>query len=270
MENLKLTKTNQSVEKALFILEILATNPAPMRLQDISAASNLPAATALRMVNTLVCCGYVRQDPQSQLYSLSFKVCRLAAYVKEQQTITRIARPFIEQLAQRCRESVTLAIEVDDAAQFIDFEERYVSGVAVLHQIGISVPYHVSAVGKLMLLNYTPQQIALKFAKSEKPNMTPRTIRSCEELIADMRTIQRKGYAMNDEESEQGARCMACPVFDFGGKICAAVGISGPSFRMTDDFIRTILPVLQDATNRISVELGYAGGKTVLDAWPEI
>ncbi len=270
MDNLKLTKTNQSVEKALHLLEILAEKPGPMRLQEISLASGLPPATALRMVNTLACCGYVYQDPKTQMYSLSFKVCRLAAYIQEQQTVIRVARPFMTALAQRCRETVTLAVEVGNAVQFIDFEEDFVSGITVRHQVGVNVPYHIAAVGKLVLLNYRPAEIARKFADSEKPALTPRTIRSYEELIADMKILQRRGYSINDEESEPGARCISTPIFDFAGKVCAAIGISGPSFRMTDDFIRTIVPVLRDTTLRISAELGYTGGKTVMDMWPEV
>lgn len=258
MENAKQTKTNQSVEKALQILEIMAEH-GEMRLQDISKLSGLPASTALRMVNTLVCCGYAFQNAQTQLYSLTFKLGRLGSQIKESQAICAVAKPFMITLAQRCRETVTLAIEINSEAVFVDIEESFVNGLAVMHHIGVSVPYHIAAVGKLLLLNYSSEDIARIFAASKKPQPTPRVICSYEDLMFNLRQVVRQGYAINDEESEPGARCIACPVFDFSGRIYAGVGISGPSFRMTDDYIRTILPVLKDTAAKISASLGYTG-----------
>lgn len=267
MENEKLTKTNRSVEKALQVLEILASSESPMRLIDISRAAGLPAPTALRMVNTLVCCGYVQQDSESQVYSLTYKVCSLSKYAKENQLIVRAAKPFIISLAARCHEVITLAAEVDNEVQFIHIEEQHVSGLTVAHQSNIKVPYHIAAVGKLMLLNYAKDKIRELYNEDYTIMTTPRTIRSFEALIAELHKTVERGYAINDEESELGARCVACPVFDFTGRVCAGIGISGPSSRMTDDFIRNVLPLLKNTTDKVSEKLGYAGGETVLDSW---
>ncbi len=269
--NEKLTKKNQSVEKALKILEVLALNKGPMHLQDISKQTGFPPPTALRMVNTLVCEEYVFQDRDTQMYSPSFKICRLAALIKEEDVIIKIAKPYLMQLGEHFRECATLAIEMDGKVIFVDIVDRYVSGLLVQHPIGVSVPHHVAAIGKLILLNYQPDEVRDIFEREKLSTYrtAPRTICNYEDLLQELKKTAENGFAMNDEEGEIGSRCIACPIFDFSGQVYAGIGISAPSFRMTDYYIQTLLPPLRDAAEKISARLGYTGGATVQQNWIE-
>jgi len=259
MENEKLTKINNSVVKALQILEILAVTGGEMRLQDIAAQAQLPASTTLRMVNTLVCCGYLNQSSSTQKYYISYKLSSLSSYISGNNSLIKTAQPFMDTLGQLSKETVTLAIEDNGQALFLGIEDRYVQSVRVEHRIGSRSFLHISAVGKIFLLNYSLDQIKAIFEKSDKPALTQNTITEYSQLESYLHRMEQANYSINDEESAIGARCIARPIYDFTGRICAAIGISGPSVHLTDSYITSILPALIDTAHQISVQLGYNG-----------
>ncbi|MFQ9916192.1 MAG: helix-turn-helix domain-containing protein [Flavonifractor plautii] len=82
--NAKLSKVNQSIEKTIQIVEVMARGKGPMRLQDVAKKCGMPASTVMRMLNTLQVYGYVNQDPCTQHYSLSLRFARLGCLVSEQ------------------------------------------------------------------------------------------------------------------------------------------------------------------------------------------
>ena len=97
----KLSKLNQSVEKALQIIEIMMKEPEAMRLQDIALKAEMPPSTALRMINTLLVYGYVNQDPDTLRYSLSLKFAQVGSAVSSRFSLSKIAHPLLVELSQR-------------------------------------------------------------------------------------------------------------------------------------------------------------------------
>lgn len=93
--NAKLSKVNQSIEKTIQIVEVMARGKGPMRLQDVAKKCGMPASTVMRMLNTLQVYGYVNQDPCTQHYSLSLRFARLGCLVSEQTNMRDVARPFL-------------------------------------------------------------------------------------------------------------------------------------------------------------------------------
>lgn len=259
MDNNKLSKSNQSVEKALLILEILCQNTGEMRLQDIASQADLPASTALRMVNTLVRCGYAAQNPESLKYYPSYKLCTISSGISASNALVKVAKPFMDTLAREAFEAITFAIEYDGHAMFIAINQNYVHSVRVEHTVGILSPMHTSAVGKILLFNHTKSEIADIFNKSDKPVNTQNTITDIHSLFDNLSLVSKNGYSMNDEEGTIGAKCFACPVYDCTGVICSAIGISGPSVHVTEDYISKMLPLLRQTADSISRQLGYTG-----------
>lgn len=262
VESEKLTKSNQSVIKALQLLEIMAADGQEMRLQDIAAKAAIPPSTALRMISTLNRCGYVGQNPDTQKYYISYKLCSIASHISEANALVRLARPYMELLGRRCRQTITLATEQNNKALFVSINEDYVQSVRVEHRVGARSPLHTAAVGKLFLFNRSLPEIEQYFEQTEKVTFTPYTITTLEGLKNSLRSVEVNGFSLNDEEGTLGARCVARPLYDFSGKICAAMGVSGPSVHMTDDYIREFMPDLIRATSELSRELGYQGQQT--------
>ena len=95
----KLSKLNQSVEKTMKLVDIMADSASAMRLQDIAEKSSIPPSTVLRMLNTLLAMGYVNQDSETLKYSLSLKFAYIGARAKAQSSILHLAHPFLRALA---------------------------------------------------------------------------------------------------------------------------------------------------------------------------
>ena len=253
----KLSKLNQSVEKVLQIIEIMAHERQPMRLQDVAAGCGMPASTVLRMLNRLLVYGYVNQDPHSLRYSLSLKFAQIGSRVCEQVSLRDIAHPLLAELSRECREASCLAIEEDMEVVYTDVVDGPDSMLKIMQRIGKRAPMHSTGIGKLLLLNYSEEQLDEYIAAKGLPALTPNTLVTKQALAAKLEEIRGQGYALDDEECELGARCVAAPVRDYTGRIVAGISISGPISRMTMEHIREVAPVVTGTAAQISKALAY-------------
>lgn len=249
--------SNQSTEKALSILELLAGSFGPMRLRDISDTLDMNTSTALRFLNSLQSCGYVAQEAGTQRYYLTFKICRVASQMQSHTELQPLARPFMQALSQKLNETLCLSVEQDMYMVFVDIIMRQNQRLMNIQQIGNRSPLHSTGIGKLLLLNYSEEQLDGLIARRGLTRYTEHTITTKAALLSELETVRRQGYAMDDEENELGARCMACPIRNYTGAIVAGISITGPTIRLTDDIIRAYLPALSETAGQISQALGY-------------
>lgn len=253
----KLTKLNQSVEKILQIIEIMAAGREPLRLQDIACKVDMPASTVLRLVNTLVSCGYANQDPITLKYSLSMKFALIGSLVSSQINIRNIAHPYLIELSKICKESVCLAIEQDMEVVYLDVIDGPDGMLKITQRIGKVAPLHSTAVGKIMMLNYDSEQINQVVVLKGLKALTPNTITDKEELIKEINKVKAQGYALDDEECELGARCIAAGIKDYSGKYIGGISVSGPITRMTMEQIDNIKHIVIDIAYAISELMAY-------------
>jgi len=253
----KMTGKNQSIEKTFSIIEVMAQSQDAMRLQDIARSVRYPASTTLRMLNTLMSLGYVRQNPDSLRYSLSLKFSTIGDRVKSQYSIRDIVHPYLAELAQRCGESACMAIEEDMTVVYIDVVSGPDNMLKTLQRIGKSAPMHSTGVGKLMLLNYTDDQLAQLAASKGLVRLTGNTITTLAGLSAELTKVKQQDYAMDDEECEIGARCIAAPIRDYSGRVVAGISISGPVTRLTPEQAQVSKEIVKEIASRASQELGH-------------
>lgn len=251
------TKTNQSVIKIFQIIEEMANNRGPIKLQELSEKLELPPSTVLRFIKTMMLCGYVEQDPETQKYSLSFKFCHIGYLVSSQISIRNVIRPFLVELADRCQESACLAIDQDMMVVYVDVVDGPDNMLKTLQRIGKTAPLHSTGVGKVLLLNYGEEEIDQLIEERGLAPLTPNTIITKQELIAELQKVRAKGYAIDDEECEIGARCVAAPVWDYTGKVVAAISVSGPVTRMNIEKIERIQSIIKEVSIKASKKLGY-------------
>jgi DNA-binding IclR family transcriptional regulator len=197
------------------------------------------------------------QDADTGRYSLTYKICAVAANVSSRKNIRHVCTPYLRSIAQIFSESVNVAEEHDMAVLYIDAVNGPRQLLMTTRQVGNVSPLHCTAVGKLLMLNYSPQQIDQLIATKGMPALTPHTITDREVLITELETIRRQGYSLDNEEYESGARCVAAPIYDYAGQVIAGMSVSGPVTRMTDEQIYQKLPYLLDATQQISLRMGY-------------
>ena len=255
----KFSKMNQSVEKVLQIIEAMAAEHHPMRLQDIALKCDMPPSTALRMLTTLRIYGYVNQDPNNSQYSLSLKFAQLGSQVSEHSSLRPLAHPLLVELSQWCQEASCLAIEEDMELVYIDVVDGPDSMLKILQRIGKRAPLHSTGIGKLLLLNYTGKQLNEFIARKGLQALTPNTLVTKEALIHKLEEIRQLGYALDDEECELGARCVAAPVRDYTGRIIAGVSISGPISRLSMERISVVAPVVVETADKLSRLMAYQG-----------
>ncbi len=247
-------KKNQSVERAFQIIELLAENRRPMRLQDISSSLNLPASTVLRFLKNLLEIGYVIQSSDTLKYSLSLKFCRIGEAVKSQISIRDTARPYLIELSELCGEASCLAIEENMEVVYVDVVEGPDKMVQTLQRIGKRAPMYCTGVGKLLLLNHDADKYLSNTALRA---LTQHTLIETEAIKQELLSCSQQDMAMDDEECEIGARCIAAPIRDFTGRIVAAISVSGPTSRMTKEKIQVIKDTLRVISKKISNALGY-------------
>lgn len=253
----KAVKKNQSVGKVFRIIERMAERRGAMRLQDIAADAGVPASTALRFVTTLVEQGYAVQDGETLKYSLTFKLCRVAEQIRAGHQLVDIVHGELEGLTRRCGESSCLAVADGLEVVYIDVFEGADSTLRTLQRIGKRAPLHSTGVGKSLLLNYSRQELEQMAARSGLPRLTPHTITSLEALADELERVRGRGFAMDDEECEEGVRCVAAPVRDYTGSVVCSISVSGPVHRMGERRIEEISAAVRETAARLSGRLSF-------------
>jgi len=248
--------SNQSVGKAMQIIEFL-TLTGPMRLQDISKAVEMPASTALRMISALMEYGYIYQDQDNLKYALTLKFSKIGSIVSSRFSLRNVAHPYLLDLSEKCKEAASIAIEDQMQSIYIDVVDGTDGMLKITQYIGKQAPMHCTGVGKCLLLNYTEKQIDDLVQTKGLTFYTPNTITTKKALLEELNVIRTRGYALDDQECELGARCVATSVKDYTGKVVAALSVSGPFNRMTYEYMETISCVVMKAAMELSRALSY-------------
>ena len=249
-------QTSQSSIRLLHILEAIAGNKLPVRLQDLAKQVNMTQSTVLRYLYALEAENYIYQEEDTSRYALTWRVCRLGMNIDSMLSLRNITTPFINRLANALSLGTCLVIEQNMECFYLDCIDNPNS--PTLQRIGKQAPLHATASGKVMLSRYVPAQLEEYIATTGLARYTEHTITDPEKLRAELAIIRKQGFATDEEECEINLRCISIPLRNYTGEIVASMSIFGNSYDVTDDRIREeIFPALQEATSTISARLGY-------------
>lgn len=266
MTNQKHSKV-QAIEKGCKILDLLSKRHGNYSLREISATLKLPKPTVHRILNTLCSLGYVLQNPESKNYFLGFRLVELGQAVLNRIDFRKEAQPFLNNLADSVQETVHLAQLDDGKIVYLDKIEKIggPTGLRMASRIGARNYAHSSAMGKV-LLAFAPDPKRNEIVTQKGlPKLTENTITNWNNLQKHLKQVRYKGYAIDDEENEQGIRCVAAPVKDYTGEVIAAISISGPTVRITMQRIAKELTAhIVSTADKISQKLGYKIAKEVM------
>ena len=251
-------KGNQSLFKALQIIEVMAGNKAPMRLLDISKAVSISPSTVLRFLNTFKEMNYVNQDPVSLNYFPTMKFQMIANQVNSQLKIRDITHPFLQEISQKTGEFSSLAVLEDMEVIYIDYADGSNSTYKSLMRIGKNAPAHSTGVGKCLLLNFTEPDIDILISEKGLIKLTEKTITTKEGLLKELESVRKYGVAYDDEECEPNFKCIAVPLRNYSGSVIASMSVSTPIARLTGTKEDYILELLKDASRKISSTMGYS------------
>lgn len=246
---------NSSAIKAFSILEYLAKTGVPKDLGVISADLHMNKSTIYRFLATLCSLGYVVQNPDTGRYALGSKVVWLASRFLESIDLRVMARPFLESLVEKTRETVHLAILDNYEVVYIDKVDG-LQPVKMASRIGGRMPAHSTGLGKALLAYLDEIHWREYINKVGLRVYTPNTIYDPDTFIQHLRQIRECGYSIDNSENEEGIRCVAVPVFDHTGQTIAALSISGWSLTMTPERDVELSLLARQVANEISKRLG--------------
>ncbi len=261
--NLKPNNLVQTIERVSRLLDTLGQNPQGISIRDISVRVKLPKGTTHRLLSSLTYFGYVRQDPRTRNYLLGFKLVELGQLLLGQLDLRKEAEPFLRDLAERTKETVHLVFLDRDEIVYIDKVEatHNHSGLRMASRVGLRNPAHSSAVGKVLLAALPEETLNDSIRERGLSRRTENTITDPSQLCEHLKIVRRKGYAIDDEENENGIRCVGAPIYNEAGKVVAAVSISGPAFRITKKMIQdTLKQEVMETALKISQRLGFREG----------
>lgn len=257
MENdrIELQKNPIQVSERIFnTIECLAQNGA-MGLQELSSKLSLNKSTVHRILNSLICMDYVRQDSESSKYSLSFKICGLSNQILARNSMIDIARPYIKELSSASGETVHL-VQIDGInAIYIDKVEASKNSVRMISMVGKSIPLYCSGVGKAMLADLPNEKIESIWKHSSIRQLTKYTVTNYSDFLKLIDETRKTGYAMDNEENELGVRCIAVALKGYNGKSTHAISISAPKDRMSDKRILELKEMILKTKAQIENEL---------------
>lgn len=247
----------QSVGRSLELLEAVAATQ-DAGLLELAERTGLSPSTTHRLLSTLVAYGYVVQDPQSSRYRLGHRLMALAGGAADRTARLReTARPRLGRMRDAYDETVNLTVLDRFSIVYVDQVESS-RPVRMFSRIGNRVPAHASGAGKAMLAYQPPAALAALFASAPYEALTPRTITDREALAAELERIRERGYAMDDEEYDEGVACVAAPIFGAGGVVEGALSVSGPVGRMQRLDLAEVGAAARSLTAEVSAELGFA------------
>jgi IclR family KDG regulon transcriptional repressor len=252
----------QTIERVSLILDMVGQNPKGMSIKYLAAGLKLPKGTIHRLLSSLSYFGYIRQDPETKSYFLGLKLMELNTLLDSQLDLRKVAEPVLRDLADRTKLAANLVIfEI----VFIDKVEtqRPVGTLKMASRVGSRNPVHSCAVGKVLLCHMPEEEVDRILAEAGLPRRTPTTITSASRFKSHLKIVQSQGYAVDDEENEQGIRCLAAPVFGGRGIVVAAVSVAGPAFMVTPELLQGMIrKEVTEAAAEISRRLGFQEGES--------
>lgn len=253
----KATSTNQSSEKLLTIMEYLSTRSEPSRLFDIAEATGINTSTVSRFLSALINRGYADQDTVSGKYYLTFKICKLAFNVSQSSNVRQVAQPYLNRLAASTLCTANLVVEYNMSIIYLEVIMPSRQLIEPLKRIGGVAPMHCTGAGKILLSNHDNNFIESLFRQKGFQRFTENTITGIDKLRSELETIRINKFAYDNEECEYGTRCFAVPIYNYSGRVIAALSINGSVQKLTDDFIASKKQLVMDAAAEISRRLGY-------------
>lgn len=243
------------VAKTLRIMEAMGSSGTESRLTDLSKSLKMPKATVFRILFTLESLGYVQQDQSTGMYRLTEK----AGWFHRDQswdTLRSVARPFMERLLSRFEQTVNLGVLDRDQVLYVEILEGLRS-IRMLATVNTYAPLHCTAMGKSMLAYLAPEEVAEAIKRRPLRRFTANTIVSVPRLVHHLKKVHLRGYAVDNEEVERGARCVAVAILNPDGKPMAAISVSGPISHIQRSTVKEIAEAVMDCCAQISERMGF-------------
>jgi DNA-binding IclR family transcriptional regulator len=244
----------QSVDRAGQILSFLA-DQGERGVTEIAAQLGVHKSTAFRILQTLEGWHLVEQDGTRGGYRLGVGLVRLGSIAARDLDVTQVSRAECERLARELGESVNVAVR-DGASEVNVLQVTGPATVGTRNWVGQRTPLYATSTGKILLGELTVREMRDLLGTVLAP-LTSHTVRTIAELAEHVEQGKVRGYATGIAELELGLNAVAVPIRDASGAIVAALSVSGPAYRLSEDDVERIAAALRSAASSVSASLGY-------------
>jgi len=240
--------------RVLAVLEKLSQQRT-IGLEELSREIKLAKPTVYRFLLTLQELGYARRADDDR-WAITLKMFNVGSRALDHLDLHAAARPVAEELSDELGETVHMGVlDGDSAVYVLKIESKY--QIRMYSRVGRRMPLYCTAIGKILLayMNEEEREAALTGVKLTA--FTKNTITSRAALDTEFAQIRKQGYALDDEEREEGLHCIGAPIFDYTGDIVATLSVSWPGFRYERGEESEKVEKVKNAAARISGILGY-------------
>jgi IclR family pca regulon transcriptional regulator len=246
----------QSLERGLEVIRAFDAEHPELTLSDVARATGLTRAASRRFLLTLADLGYVRTD--GRWFSLSPRVLELGYAYLSSLTLPEVAEPHLEQLVGEVRESSSVSVlDGEDIVYVARVPVSRIMTVAI--SVGTRFPAYATSMGRVLLAGLADDELERYLAAVRLDRLSPRTIATPDALRAELGRVRRQGWALVDQELEEGLRSVAAPLRDRGGRVVAAVNLSAHASRTSAEKVRRdLVPPLLATAARIEADLRVA------------
>jgi len=249
-------KNVQTLDRAFDIIELLSTAREGMGVTEIGMQLGLHKSTVHRLLNALAERGYIEKNVKTGTYKLGLKFIEISSLSLNKLELKTEALPYLRRLAELVGQPVHLAILSGREAVYIEKVEAQ-NSIRMYSQIGKRVPVYCSAIGKVLLSGMGDDELEDTLEGIEFDRYTENTIKTREELLENVRKVRQFGWAVDNEEHEPGIRCIAAPVYDYTGRVIAAISVSGDKRIITNDRDEETSGLVLGIAAEVSHRMGY-------------
>lgn len=244
-----------SVLKVFGILQALG-DEREIGITELSQRVMMSKSTVYRFLQTMKSLGYVAQEGESEKYALTLKLFELGAKALQNVDLIRIADIQMRILSNLTRETIHLGSLDEDSIVYIHkIDSMY--NLRMYSRIGRRNPLYSTAIGKVLLAWRDREEAREILADVVFTHSTSRTAANAEALLPELDLVREQGFGEDNEEQEEGLRCIAVPIFDRFGVVIAGLSISFPTMRFSEDSKSDYVSMLHDAARNISRQIGY-------------
>lgn len=248
----------QSVDRALALIDALATSGGSLQLTELAERTSLNVSTGHHLLATLVRWGYVARAP-GRRYALGARGLHLAQAFLKQIDLPRRAQLHIDRISADTGETVHLAVLQGDAVvTLLKREGRHAVRVDT-GAVGSADAVHATALGKAMLAWLPEHEIRRILAARGLARFTPNTITDADLLIEELRLVRRNGHAVDREEFQPGVTCIGAAIRNHLGAVVGAISASAPTLRAGEEHLTWMRESVMGAARALSAEFGEQG-----------
>jgi IclR family KDG regulon transcriptional repressor len=244
------------IDRAAQILDCFGFDHQELSVSEIGSKTALHRSTAHRILMALEYNDLIRQNPETGKYRLGIKLFKLGHQAVFHLNLREICRPFLTRIMNDTQETVHLAVLDEDQVLYLDKVEGP-HALRMPSRVGRHIPTYCTSLGKAMLSCLEEQEVKAIVGKQPLTAYTTNTVKNVEQLLADVRAVRKRGYAVDNEEIEIGLRCVGAPIRDHTGAMVGAISTAAPSARLAEKKIPVFGRLVMAVAAEISEQLGY-------------